>query len=290
MDELSWDDLKLFLHVARLGGLSHARRTTGLSAATLGRRVAALERQIGRPLFHRAQTGYRLTAAGEEMLAQAEEVEAAMHRLGRWREGEAGQRVVRVSAGTWTTAFLSRHIGELWSVDDPFRIEFVTAYAKIDIGRRNADIGVRSDRPTEAGLAGRRVGEVAHALYAGRNLVNGVRAGLFVGVTGDAAAIRSARWLMAHHGDRIGVSGNDVRSVRDLVAAGAGLSVFPCFAGDSDPQLVRVAPPIAELRTEQWLAMHHEERHYEPVRTVVDRVTALLQANAALFRGDGRAD
>jgi DNA-binding transcriptional LysR family regulator len=91
---------------------------------------------------------------------------------------------------------------------------------------------------------------------------------------------------MAHHGDRIGIVGNDVRSVRDLVAAGAGLAVFPCFAGDSDPQLVRVAPPITELRTEQWLAMHHEERHHEPVRTVVDRLADLLNAHAALFRGD----
>jgi DNA-binding transcriptional LysR family regulator len=224
------------------------------------------------------------------MLAQAEEVEAAMHRLGRWREGEAGQRVVRISAGNWTTSFLSRHIGEIWNAEDPFRIEFVTAYAKIDIGRRNADIGVRSDRPTEPGLAGRRVGDVAHALYAGRNLINGVKAGLFVGVSGDAANIRSARWLMAHHGDRIGLSGNDVRSVRDLVAAGAGLSVFPCFAGDSDENLVRVAPPIAELRTEQWLAMHHEERHLEPIRTVLDRVTALLRAHGPLFRGETPRD
>jgi DNA-binding transcriptional LysR family regulator len=286
MDELSWDDLKLFLHVARLGGLSAARATTGLSAATLGRRVAALERQVGRPLFHRAQTGYRLTAAGEELLGEAEEVEAAMRRLGRWREGEAGQRTVRISAGNWTSAFLARHIGSLWRPDDPFRIEFVTAYAKIDIGRRNADIGVRSDRPTEPGLASRRVGEVAHALYAGRQLINGVKAGLFVGVTGEAANIRSARWLRAHHGDRIGIAGNDVRSVRDLVASGAGLSVFPCFAGDADPELVRVAPPIAELRTEQWLALHHEERHHAPVRTVVERVADLLRAHGALFRGE----
>src|SRR5262245_55369646 len=149
-----WNDLKLFLHVARLGGLSQAIETTGFSAATLGRRIAALEREVGRALFHRSQTGYRLTRAGEDLLAHAEEVEAAMRSLVNWSEGELGHRTVRVSAGTWTTAFLAAHIGELWQVGDPFYIEFVTAYQKVDIGRRNADVGIRSDRPTEAGLAG----------------------------------------------------------------------------------------------------------------------------------------
>ncbi len=95
-----------------------------------------------------------------------------------------------------------RHIGELWHVDDGIRIELVTANEKVDIGRRAADIGLRAARPTEPFLAGRQIGKVAHALYAGRNLINGVEAGLFVGVVGDAANLPTARWLMAHHGDR----------------------------------------------------------------------------------------
>jgi DNA-binding transcriptional LysR family regulator len=93
---------------------------------------------------------------------------------------------------------------------------------------------------------------------------------------------------MAHHGDRIGVRGNDVHSVRELVAAGAGLSVFPCFVGDGDPRLVRVAAPIAELATEQWLVSHHEERHRPEVRRVADRIAALMRQHQALFRGEQR--
>jgi DNA-binding transcriptional LysR family regulator len=286
MDALSWDDLRLFLDVARLGGLTAATSTTGLSAATLGRRVTALEHQIGEPLFVRAQTGYTLTAAGEELLQRAEDVEQSMLAIARWREGNVGEKIVRVSAGTWTSDFISRHIGEIWHVDDGIRVELVTANEKVDIGRRAADIGLRAARPTEPNLAGKQIGKVAHALYSGRKLINGVEAGLFVGVVGDAAIVASARWLMAHHGDRIGVRGNDPRAVRELVAAGAGLSVFPCFAGDSEPRLVRVAPPIAELMQEQWLVTHHEDRHRPEVRRVADRITALMQAHAPLFRGE----
>jgi DNA-binding transcriptional LysR family regulator len=284
---IDWADLRLFLDVARLGGLSAATETTGLSAATLGRRVTALERQIGEPLFVRSHSGYVLTNAGEELLRRAEEVEAAMTSLTRWRDGTLGDRVVRISAGTWTTDFLAKNIGALWNAaSDPFRIEFVTAYEKVDIGRRNADIGIRSERPTEPNLAGRMTGKVAHAIYAGRELINGVKAGFFVGLTGDGANLQTSRWLMAHHGDRIGLRGNDMHSVRELVAAGGGLTILPCFAGDSDKRLVRVALPIPELFQEQWLVTHHDERHTREVRMVIDRIGALIKSHAALFLGE----
>lgn len=286
--DFGWDDLRLFLDVARLGGLSAATGTTGLSAATLGRRITALERQLGEPLFHRSQTGYRLTPAGEALLARAEDVETAMLALKRWKEGAIGDRVVRVSAGAWTSAFLARHIEALWSVDDRFGLELVTANEKIDIGRRNADLGIRNQRPSEQWLAGRLIGKVAYGLYSGLNLVNGIAAGYFVGIAGDGAQTQSARWMQARHGDRIAVRGNDSMSVRELVAAGAGLSVFPCFVGDSDPRLVRVAPLIAELETDQWLVSHHEERHTPAVRTVGDRIARLMAEHGALFRGELR--
>ncbi len=284
--DFGWDDLRLFLSVARLGGLSAARSVTGLSAATLGRRVTALEREMGEALFVRSQSGYRLTAAGEDLLARAEDVEAAMLALKRWQEGSLGARVVRVSAGAWTSAMLARSIGSLWRADDPFGLELVTASANVDIGRRHADLGLRNARPTEQWLAGRLLGKVAYAIYSGRELTNGVKAGYFVGMVGDGGQTRSSRWLAARHGDRIVVRGNDAASVRELVANGAGLSVFPCFAGDSDPRLVRVAGLIGELETEHWLVSHHEERHMPAVHAVSERIALLVRAHNALFAGD----
>lgn len=287
--DFSWDDLRLFLDVARLGGLSAATATTGLSAATLGRRVTALERQVGEALFVRSQMGYRLTPAGEELLQRAEDVEAAMLSLKRWKDGALGERVVRISAGPWTSAFLACHIDQLWTTADHFAVEFVTANQKVDIGRRNADIGIRNQRPTEQWLAARLMGRVAYGLYARPELVNGVAAGYFVGVAGEGNQTHSARWLNARHGDRIAVRGNDAMSVLELVAAGAGISVFPCFVGDGDLRLARMTGPIAELETDHWLVCHHEERHTPAVRTVTERIAALVAHNSALFHGQMRA-
>ena len=285
--DMNWDDLKLFLDVARLGGLNAAARATGASPATLGRRILALETAIGEPLFVRSATGYRLTEAGVSLREQASDIAAGFTALNIWRKERHGERTIRISAGHWTTGFLASHIDRLWQPEDRFRIEFVTASEKVDIGRREAHLGLRNQRPTEQWLAGRLLGQTMYALYGGRNLVLGVAAGMFVGLSGTAIT-PSQRWLEAHHGDRIGVRGNDAGSIRELVAAGAGLSVFPCFVGDADPRLVRVAGIIEELTSEHWLVAHHDERHTPQVRTLINRIAALTRDHAALFVGKGR--
>ncbi|WFE76672.1 LysR family transcriptional regulator [Roseinatronobacter sp. S2] len=280
MDD-NWDDLRLFLAVSRLGGLSAAQQKTGLSPATLGRRVTALERQIGVPLFVRSQTGYALTDAGQDLLAHAEDVERAMLVVSRWREGTQTQRSVRLSAGNWTTDFLVRNIHAIWRTDDP-AIEFVTANARIDIGHRAADIGIRNARPTDPHLAGRKIGSVAFALF---GTMDQSPDSSIVGLSGDTSTSPSARWMAAQLGHRMRLRGNGVHAVRELVVQGAGLSVLPCFIGDDDPRLCRMGPIITDLSTEQWLVAHHDERHSPPVRRVIERLATLFNEASPLFSG-----
>jgi DNA-binding transcriptional LysR family regulator len=288
---LDWDDLRLFLPVARLGGLSAAAAATGASPATLGRRMTALETRVGAALFVRSPKGYQLTEAGESLLARAAEVEAAMVALERWRADEAGRAVVRLSAGTWTSAFLATEVAALWQPDDRFGLEWLTAEARVDIGRRAADIGIRNRRPEERWLAGRLIGQVAFALYRARSVDAAAPAAhRFVGVSGDSAGTPSARWLADRYGHDVALSGNDPATVRELAAAGAGVAVLPCFIGDRDARLVRASAPIAELLSEQWLVTHHERRHERAVHTVVERIALLMRRSGPLFRGERPAE
>lgn len=283
----NWDDLRLFLSVARLGGLSAATRATGLSPATLGRRVTALEREMGEPLFVRSQSGFGLTPAGRELLRRAEEVEASVLALRRWRDGVIGEPLIRIACDPWTGQFLSGRIDELWHVDDGIRLELVTAHEPLDAGRRLAEIEIRSGRPTETSAAGRLLGRMAFTWYCIPKMVNGVAAALFIGVKGDGASLPCARWLAAHHGDRIAVWAHDLHAVQELAAAGAGIAVLPCFVGDADPRLARLASPPPELAQEQWLVLHHEDRHNPHVRRTADRIAGLWREHAALFAGMG---
>jgi DNA-binding transcriptional LysR family regulator len=96
-----WEDLHLFLSVAREGGLSAAARVTGRSAATLGRRMLSLERSMGRELFVRHERGYELTGEGRDLLTELTEVEARITRLAV-TPGSGEKRLVKISAGSWT--------------------------------------------------------------------------------------------------------------------------------------------------------------------------------------------
>src|SRR6478672_6644283 len=74
---MDWNDLRHFLAVAREGSTLAAGRALHVSQTTVARRIAALEEALSLPLFDKRQAGYALTPAGEELLARAEQVEAA---------------------------------------------------------------------------------------------------------------------------------------------------------------------------------------------------------------------
>jgi DNA-binding transcriptional LysR family regulator len=284
--QFDWNDLRLFLAVARLGGLRASADATGTSAPTLGRRITALERQLGQTLFERSINGYALTPSGADLLVRAEEVEAAMRGVSGWSEGVTAGPLVRLSVGASMARFLADRIGALWQVEDRARLEFVVSDDEVDIARRVADIDLRASRPLEPHLAQRHVGRASHAIYSGRQRINGVAAGFFVGQGGDAARTAPSRWLEAHHGDRIGVRAGDIHAARDLVAAGAGLTVLPCFIGDLDSRLTRLGQPITELDCDLWLVTHADRRHEAPIRRVSQRLATILTENAPLTRGD----
>lgn len=282
-DPLGWDDLRLFLAVARAEGLSAAARQTGISAPTLGRRITQLEQRVDRKLFDRRQTGYALTDDGRALYKQALEMESAAGAIEQWRDRNA-RRIVRISAGSWTSRFLAIHIAALWTPGDAIGIDLATAHARVDIGHRQADIGIRNRAPDEARLAGRRMQDVAHGVYRGRTAAGDDLP--WIRVTGDAAITPSARWVGAFDTGGNVLTCSDARVVVDLLRAGAGKAVLPCFVGDSEADLVRIGEPVAELRGEQWLVLNEQSRHEPPVRTVIDRLAALLPEHRALFEGE----
>src|SRR6266478_5816767 len=78
---LDWNDLRYFLSAVRARTLSGAARTLGVQHSTIGRRIAALERSLGAPLFFRQRDGLTLTRLGQSILQRAEEVERTVSGL-----------------------------------------------------------------------------------------------------------------------------------------------------------------------------------------------------------------
>jgi DNA-binding transcriptional LysR family regulator len=281
--QLSWDDWQVFLHVAETGGLSGAARRTGLSPPTIGRRMLALEQRIGQTLFVRAQTGYRLTPAGAALRDRLRPMSAAASAVATFLSDTGEAPLIRLSAGTGTTAFLADRFAQLCRPGDAFRLHFVTTEATLDLAHRAADLGIRN-RPPEAGnLAVRRLGTLCFAPY--RSWA-AARPELLDWVALDRSDARhpAAHWVH-RQGHPIHALAASVATLHNLIRAGAGIGVMPCMIGDSDPVLTRAGPVIAELTEAQYLVVHNEDRHRPPLRRVIARLVAIYRTNADLLAG-----
>lgn len=262
---LDWDDLRLFLAIARLGGLAPAAQTTGKSPPTLGRRMVALEKATGKELFHRLPRGYALTTEGEAFLHRIADIEAQL--LPLTRNPSAQRRtLIKISAGGWMTQALCRQAGKIARSDTTLR--FIAADHTLDIARREAVIGIRNRRPEQIGLASRKVGEVRFRGYAT------TRSALpWVNVLSPTP---SAQWV-AGQGDDNAMQVTTARNALDLARAGIARAVLPTFVGDAEDGLIPVTDTIPELAHDQWLVTHNEERFDPPVRRTIDRIHAILR-------------
>lgn len=269
MDEsdFDWDNLRLFLAVARAGGLGPAAKLTGKSAPTLGRRMIELERGLGSELFRRRPRGYDLTEDGIALLAKVKGIEARVLPVTETTPPKSHQ-LVKISAGTWVTSVL---ISELENIAGsiPVRLRFISSEDVMDIGHREAVIGVRNHRPEGIGLAGRKIGRVQFAVYARSENVS-----TWAHVLSNTP---SATWVRENSGSAETIEVTAPRNALDLANAGLARAVLPTFVGKAQPALTQLSDRIDDLAHDQWLVSHHVDRFLPEVRTVIDRAYALLK-------------
>lgn len=284
MKDINWDAYQIFLAVARHGGLTGAAQANGLSPATVGRRILDLEQGIGRQLFVRSQTGYRLTADGQALFEQLQAMDAVVRKVDGWRQEAHGASVVRLMAGTWVTWLVCENIQAIWSERDGFRLDMSVSERRATLAHRESDVGVRAVAPEEANLASRHTGDVAYAAYRQRNAPEGLSSA-WLAVSEEDAISPYLRFPHEQAAASIAVIVSRPRSLLDLARAGAGQAVLPCFVGDLDPALERAGEELKQLRHGQWIVTNSEDRHRREIRTVSERLFRLLKSHADLFAG-----
>lgn len=287
----NWDDLRVFLAVARTGSLSGAARCLGVNHSTVFRRISGFETTLGVRLFERLPTGYALTLAGEETLAAAERIEADIATLDRTVTGQ-DQRpsgTIRITAtDLLAVAVLPRHIAAFRAEWPGIEIEVVVADSMLDLARREADVALRIGNPVQETLVGRRVGRLAFAVYAAVH--TGVRGpgdpahGDWIGYgSAHGPLSRSlARWWPQM---RQVYRTNSITAAHAAARAGIGLAALPCVLADCDPELVRATSLPEEFMLDLWLLTHEDLRNTARVRNFLDFMAAALTTDADLLEG-----
>jgi DNA-binding transcriptional LysR family regulator len=266
---LDWNDLKLFLAVAREGGLTAAAQSTQRSPATLGRRMYELERSMERELFIRHDRGYELTQEGKALLDELTLIEHQIHRQ-TTPASQSSRPLVKISAGTWTTLSLIKNLDMLVGSPPDILLRFISAEKVLDISHREIVIGIRNQRPQEDSLVCRKLARVEFAPYATKSAPES-----YIKVMADTP---SARWVQNNIGSNdIAYEVNSPRSSLDLALENKGVALLPTFIGDNQTALKRVGNIVEELGHDQWLVTHHEDRYLPEVRKLIQNIGTILK-------------
>lgn len=279
---MNWDDIRIFLAVARTGQILAASRRLGLNHATLSRRLTSLEEALETRLFIRRTNGCELTAEGETFLLSAERMETEMleaqARLGRTDTAIAG--TVRIGAPDgFGVSFLAPRMGRLIERHPELRIQLVPVPRSFSLSSREADIAVTLERPEQGRLVSSKLTDYTLGLYASRSYVDRF------GLPADAEDLKSHRRIgyvedlifsqsLNFTGEvmRNWSAGFEISSAigqTEAVRAGAGVCILHNYIAQHDPDLVRVLPEIAITRS-YWTIFHESVRDLARVRIVAD--------------------
>jgi molybdate transport repressor ModE-like protein len=292
----NWDDLRIFLAVARAGSLSGAARTLGVNHSTVFRRIGAFEEALGVRLFERQAGGYLLTPAGEELRDGALRVEEEIASLSRKVTGQD----LRLSGTLRVTTIdmlafglMPRHLAGFRDAYPSIEVELVVGNVALNLSRREADVALRvGNAPTET-LVGRRVGRLAFAVYGSA----GYRARRpepdlalhdWIGFDSEHQALvrRIARFLPEA---KPTVRTNSVAAALSAAKAGLGLAPLPCGLADLETDLLRVAPLPDDFTLDLWLLTHEDLRQTARIRAFLDFLAEALAKEAPLLEGLGPA-
>lgn len=287
---MNWDDTRIFLALGRTTTLRAAARSLGVDQATVGRRLGALEQELGVKLFLRSKDGYLLTPAGEAAFAAARRMETAAIDLRAKVEGQDATPggVVRItSTDSIAIDFLLPGIERLQQHAPNIRIELEVSTQMLNLTRRQADIAFRNVRPESPDLVVRRVVSWPVCLFASERYLErfGEPAvdGEFLGhqLVAYKPYLEQSPFLTmtdipARQG-RIVLAVNSSLLVRKAVAAGIGIGEMPLWMGEREG-LVRIWPQRKRSTDyEVWLVMHPDLHRTARVQTAADYLVTALQ-------------
>lgn len=291
---MNWDDLRFVLALHRHGSVSAAARALKVDPSTIGRRIAALEGELGAQLVVRQTDGMKLTEAGREAAAAAESIDARLGELAGKVGGAAEQPRgrVRVSVTDGFAPFLYGGLTALREDYPDIVVDLVVSSHAVDLARGEADVALRVFRETRGDLVARKVCDIGWSLYAAPSYLErrpapadpeDLRGHDLVGYADAAARSPGSRWLDAHAaGASIVLRGSSTVAVVHAVKAGMGLAILPCFT--ADPSLVRLTPRVLAT-SEAFLVTTEDAKGAARVRIVVEALAAMFAKHRARLAG-----
>jgi DNA-binding transcriptional LysR family regulator len=289
------NDLIYVAAVTQTGSLSAAARKLHVNHATVFRRIAQIETDLGVRLFERGAGRYVATAAGEELAAAGAAIEqTAEHSLLKVAGRDLRPSgVVRITTTDSVATGLLNPVLALCRARYPqIALHIVIDNAMLDLAKRDADIAVRPTRQPPDYLVGKRIAPLAFAVYGSVHYLDhttgcALSEHAWIALGESQQRHRSLAWLQKTIAlDQVGYRIDGFANIARACAQGLGLAVLPCFLGDSNAQLRRAEQPVPELASELWVLTHPDLRATARVKSVFQILHQELSKCAPLLQGE----
>jgi DNA-binding transcriptional LysR family regulator len=279
-----WDDLRIFLVIAREGTLGGAARKLSQTQPTMGRRLRALEVAVGHTLFQRTANGLVLTDEGAATLVHAERIEQEALAFERRLSASDTQLegVLRVTCSEWFgTYILSSVIAAFSEYHPAVCTEVLTDSRLYSLARRDADLAFRITPFRDPEVISRSLVRIKYGLYGTRGTpcpkIGDGRGVRLVTMDSGFADMPDAVWLRRVFPNAVTAARSNNREVQaQLCARGTGLTVLPQPLGDATPgiALLDIAEEPPDRTT--YLGYHRDLRRLPRLRALVDFVIERL--------------
>ena len=287
---MNWDDLRLFLAVARTGSISGAAKQLGVQHSTISRRVRQFEEKLGTRLLDRKKDGYALTPAGENIKETAKRIEREVLGVDGGLPGKdthlAGP--LRITAINNMASSILMPIFASFSEKHPLvELHIAVSNSDASLSQREADVAIRlTNSPTDT-LIGKRVVTVASAIYGSRAYLEQLRhqgtEPKWIGV--ECCGFHKA-WTKQACGEQThNFISDDTLLTMAAIKEDLGVSILPCFMGDADPALERYCEPDPAYDLGLWVLLHPDLKRTARVLAFRDHMTGAIKEQRDLFEG-----
>lgn len=293
---MDWDDLRLFLAVARQGTIVDAARALECDHSTVSRRLSQLEATIGVELFHRAGRRLRITDAGSKLRRTAEKVETTLIKdmadIDEARAIRTGSVTIGAPEGLGV-GYLAVHVGAIVGLYPEISIELIALPRNFSLADREVDIAITLDRPSAGDLTFRKLTDYTLQFYGSPAYLE--RSGT-PRTAHDLQAHRLCGYIdqLLHTAElnymrslgknlRPQIKSSSIAAQMQTIASGAAIGILPRFMAFSHPGLRPILPDTILTRS-YWMSFHNDLRRVERVRLVFTAIADMAQQHQHIFR------
>lgn len=273
--EPQWDDMRIFLAVAREESLSAAGRRLQVDPATVGRRVARLEEAYATPLFAKSPTGYALTDAGQRLMTHAARAEQAMEEAAEELIGQSGGLTgqIRIGAPDGSANFLLPQVCARISDDNPeLEIQIIALPRVFSLSRREADMVIAVSPPSAGRLSVQKIADYKLHLAASEDYLaahppitsladlNGHR---MIGYVQDMIFDKELDYLNETGVEKVSLASNSVSVQINWVRQGGGIGIVHDFSIPAVSGIRKILTDQISLTRGFYLVRHVDDRRLE---------------------------